>query len=70
MSTIEQYRASTLAKERTKDLLHILPKGRRSVLDIGAWDGHFSRLLTEHFSEVTALDLHKPAFEHAVKLSG
>jgi ubiquinone/menaquinone biosynthesis C-methylase UbiE len=61
--TLEQYRASEQEKARTEDLLRILPKGRRSVLDIGARDGHFSRLLTQHFAEVTALDLHKPLFE-------
>ena len=63
MSSIDQYRATEQEKERTADLLRILPRGRHSVLDIGAGDGHFSRLLTEYFSEVTALDLHKPAFE-------
>jgi ubiquinone/menaquinone biosynthesis C-methylase UbiE len=63
MSSIEQYRASEREKVRTDDLLRILPRGRRSVLDIGARDGHFSRLLTEHFAEVTALDLRKPPFE-------
>jgi SAM-dependent methyltransferase len=60
---IEEYRASELEQERTKDLLRVLPRGRRSVLDIGARDGHFSRLLTEYFSAVTALDLRRPAFE-------
>ncbi len=60
---IEEYRASTREQERTSDLVRLLPKGRRSVLDVGARDGHFSRLLTEHFPEVTALDLSKPAFE-------
>jgi SAM-dependent methyltransferase len=61
--SIEDYRASTQEKERTDDLLRLLPKGRRSILDIGARDGHFSRLLARHFPEVTALDLSKPAFE-------
>ena len=32
------------------------------MLDIGARDGHFSRLLTEYFDEVTALDLERPTF--------
>ena len=63
MSNINQYRESEQEKKRTADLLRILPRGRRSVLDIGARDGHFSRLLAEHFPEVTALDLHKPNFE-------
>jgi SAM-dependent methyltransferase len=43
-------------------LLRLLPQDRRSVLDIGARDGHFSQLLTEYFDEVTALDLEKPDF--------
>lgn len=62
MTQIEQYRTSEREKQRTNDLLRIIPRGRHSVLDIGARDGHFSRLLTEYFDEVTALDLHKPAF--------
>jgi SAM-dependent methyltransferase len=60
---LEQYRASELEKARTQDLLGMLPKGRRTVLDIGARDGHFSRLLTDHFEEVTALDLKMPSFQ-------
>jgi len=59
-----KYRAGESEKERTKDLLRVLPKGRRSVLDIGARDGHFDRLLTGYFPEVTAFDLHKPTFEY------
>jgi ubiquinone/menaquinone biosynthesis C-methylase UbiE len=55
-----QYRASTSEKARTNDLLRVLPRGRHSVLDIGARDGHFSRLLTKYFAEVTALDFQKP----------
>jgi SAM-dependent methyltransferase len=60
---IEQYRASEPEQSRTEDLLRILPRDRRSVLDIGARDGHFSRLLTAYFAEVTAIDLVKPRFE-------
>ncbi len=63
MIDLETYRASPLERARTSDLLQILPKGRRTVLDIGARDGHFSKLLTAHFPSVTALDLEKPAFE-------
>jgi len=62
MSDIEKYRESDQEKARTADLLRLLPRGRRSVLDIGARDGHFSQLLTEYFDEVTALDLEKPDF--------
>lgn len=61
---IEQRRASEAEQWRTSDLLGLLPSDGGSVLDIGARDGHFSILLTRHFSQVTALDLEKPAFEH------
>ncbi len=64
MTGLERYRASELERSRTEDLLRRLPRGRRSVLDVGARDGHFSKLLTEYFTAVTALDLRKPAFEY------
>ena len=54
------YRTSELERARTADLLRIVPKDRRSVLDIGARDGFFSALLREHFDQVTALDLRMP----------
>jgi len=60
---LDEYRSSAAERARTDDLLRLLPVGRGSVLDIGARDGHFSRLLTRHFNEVIALDLEKPAFE-------
>lgn len=59
----ERYRTSPAEKARTEDLLRLLPRNRRSVLDIGARDGFFSKLLTQYFGEVTALDLTKPAFD-------
>ena len=51
-------------KARTADFLRLLPRARSSVLDIGARNGHFSRLLTEYFDVVTGLDLEKPPFEY------
>jgi SAM-dependent methyltransferase len=63
MSDLEKYRASESERARTDDLLRLIPKNRRSILDIGARDGHFSRLFTQYFDEVTALDLERPAFE-------
>ncbi len=60
---LEKYRASQQELARTTDLVRLLPRGRKSVLDVGARDGHFTRLLTEHFPEVTALDLTRPSFE-------
>jgi SAM-dependent methyltransferase len=64
MADLQKYRASELEKARTADLLRVLPKGRATVLDIGARDGFFSKLLTEHFASVTALDLKKPPFHY------
>ncbi len=63
MTDLQQYRQSEQEQARSADLLRLLPRGRKSALDIGARDGHFSRLLTEYFEEVTALDLEKPGFE-------
>jgi SAM-dependent methyltransferase len=40
-----------------------VPKNLSTILDIGARDGYFSQLLTEHFESVTALDLTMPQFE-------
>ena len=64
MADLQKYHASELEKARTADLLRVLPKGRATVLDIGARDGFFSKLLTEHFASVTALDLKKPPFDY------
>src|SRR5947208_8764132 len=63
MSDLEKYRASESERARTDDLLRLIPKNRRSRLDIGARDGQFSRLFTQYFDEVTALDLERPTFE-------
>jgi SAM-dependent methyltransferase len=57
------YRASESEQLRTASLLKMLPSGLTTVLEIGARDGHFSRLLTGYFKNVTALDLVKPPFE-------
>jgi SAM-dependent methyltransferase len=65
MSDIARYRESESEKARAADLMQMLPAGRISVLDVGARDGYFSRLLTQHFASVTALDLQAPSFRHA-----
>jgi SAM-dependent methyltransferase len=57
------YRNSPAEIARTRDLLAMVPKNLSTVLDVGARDGHFSRLLTEHFESVTALDLTMPQFD-------
>jgi glycosyltransferase involved in cell wall biosynthesis len=58
------YRNTPLERERISDLMNIMPKGHDSVLDVGARDGYLSRLLTEHFASVTALDMRKPSIAH------
>jgi SAM-dependent methyltransferase len=57
---LETYRNSHLEKLRTSDLLELIPHRGKFALDIGARDGHFSRLLAERFDFVTALDLEVP----------
>ena len=63
MIDVEKYRQSESEKARIADLFRILPRGRRSVLEIGARDGYLTRPLADHFERVTALDLERPAFE-------
>ncbi len=48
--------------ERIARLSELLPKGRRSVLEIGARDGRVTRILVEYFDHITALDLIAPTF--------
>jgi ubiquinone/menaquinone biosynthesis C-methylase UbiE len=61
---IEEERTSAFELARTADLMRLVPKNRSSVLDVGARDGHFSKLLTQDFQAVVALDLEKPGFSH------
>jgi hypothetical protein len=56
----ERYRASPLERTRTEDFLRVLPRNRDTVLEIGAREGFFSRILTDYFAHVTALDLTTP----------
>ncbi|HZT60934.1 MAG TPA: class I SAM-dependent methyltransferase [Pyrinomonadaceae bacterium] len=61
---LNEYRSSSAEKERTADLLRLMPASGSTALDIGARDGHFSLLLAERFEKVFALDLTKPAITH------
>ena len=61
---LAEYRASTGEQQRTANLLQRMPSQGRQALDIGARDGHFSRLLAERFAAVTALDLNLPQIDH------
>ena len=60
---IETSRSSVLEQQRAEDLLQLLPRGRNTILEIGARDGYHTRRLTEIFGAVTALDIRKPEFE-------
>jgi ubiquinone/menaquinone biosynthesis C-methylase UbiE len=61
---LTQYRQRDLEKKRAGDLMRLIPKGGYAVLDVGARDGYFSKLLVEHFNVVTALDLEEPSIRH------
>jgi Methyltransferase domain len=61
---LTEYRNNSAEKARVGDLISLLPAADESVLDIGARDGFISRLLTSHFSKVTALDLEMPSIDH------
>jgi SAM-dependent methyltransferase len=52
-----------LELERTADLMRLVPKGYRTVLDAGTRDGYYSIRLTEYFESVTALDLTRPQID-------
>ncbi|MDT8363399.1 MAG: class I SAM-dependent methyltransferase [Nitrosomonas sp.] len=61
---LEVYRASEREQMRTADLFRLMPaRGVGLALDVGARDGHFSRLMTQRFDKVVALDLVKPDFQ-------
>lgn len=57
---LTEYRATPAEQQRTEDLLRLIPAQGSLTLDIGARDGHFSRLLADRFERVIALDLTKP----------
>jgi SAM-dependent methyltransferase len=60
---LTEYRSSPLEKQRTGDLMSVVPAGVRSVLDVGARDGFFSKLLADRGAAVTALDLERPMID-------
>jgi len=64
---LSQYRQSDSEQRRTKDLLCTidnLANADHEVLDIGARDGYFSKVLADRFKRVVALDLEKPEIAH------
>ncbi|KAA3654667.1 MAG: class I SAM-dependent methyltransferase [Proteobacteria bacterium] len=64
MTDLDTYRARETERLRTDDLVALLPPRGQSALDVGARDGHFSRLLAARFDWVAALDLTQPTFTH------
>lgn len=61
---LEKYRVSPTELERTVDLLGLVPNSGKTALDIGARDGHFSKLLAGRYKNVIALDLNLPQIDH------
>ncbi len=59
-----KYRQREAERQRTDDLMALVPEGGGRALDIGAREGHFSKLFTQRFAVVTALDLQKPEIDH------
>jgi len=57
---LNEYRESAREKERINNLMNQIPHGYSNILEIGARDGYITRLLSDYFEEVTALDLQKP----------
>lgn len=57
-----EQRQSAKEQARMADLMRVLPRGLRTVLDIGTRDGYYARMMTEHFEAVTAIDLEQPTF--------
>jgi SAM-dependent methyltransferase len=61
---LSDYRESDGERLRTESLLRLLPMRGTRLLDIGAREGHFSKLLADRFDEVVALDLEAPQIQH------
>jgi SAM-dependent methyltransferase len=63
MPDLAAYRASAPEQARMQSLLRLLPARGRSVLDLGARDGHLAKLLVGRFERVVALDLEMPSVD-------
>ena len=61
---LADYRATLSERQRTADLLRLMPSAGHAALDVGARDGHFSRLMADRYAEVTAVDLVAPVIDH------
>lgn len=62
---LKHYRQSEGELQRTADVERLLSQVSGGVaIDVGARDGHFSKVLTRYFDSVVALDLEKPQVQH------
>jgi len=61
---MKESRQSNLEINRTNDLESMFVRNGRLALDVGARDGHFSRILTGYSEKVVALDLNSPQILH------
>jgi hypothetical protein len=57
------YRATRQDQARVSDLFKLIPGSGMRALDVGARDGHMSRLLAQRFESVVALDLSSVAID-------
>lgn len=57
------YRHSENEQARTRDLLSLMPSSGKLALDVGARDGHLSKLMADRFELVVALDLSRPSID-------
>lgn len=64
------YHEAESERERTADLMRLTPMGYRSVLDAGARDGYYSRLLADRYASVAAFDLQELKLDGARGISG
>lgn len=61
---LTDYREGQREQERTSAILRLVPTQGSTALDLGARDGHLSRLLAERFDHVVAVDLVSPRIDH------
>jgi Methyltransferase domain len=58
------YRNHPREQERINNLLGLIPKGNKTILEIGTRDGYISKKLAERFEMVVALDLEQPTIDY------
>ena len=62
---LKEYRESESEVHRSADVVRMISRiNGGSALDVGARDGHFSKILAKQFASVTALDLDQPQLDH------